>query len=214
MLSQGWKTDIELINESYYQHIVEEGLTDYIKGFTRKIFKRGKDKSEGFDDVLIDQLEDHIKKLTDRLKAEGPDAIKKFLDIMKNESDIEFKGVVESNSRKILKSLRYGVDVAADGIANFIYNFIEDAQGGFVYTSRDWKKTPFKSSFNITGEDAESVDRNSPRNILNEIENVVKSANLNKSFGFNSNATNMVADKLAELSDKLRSSAGSRRTRD
>jgi hypothetical protein len=86
MHHRGWKSDIELMNEAYNQHIVEEGLMDYFKGFTRKLFKRVEDKAEGFDgEVVLDQLEDQIKNLTDRLKAEGPDAVVKFLDIMKKE---------------------------------------------------------------------------------------------------------------------------------
>ena len=212
MHHRGWKSDIELMNEAYNQHIVEEGLMDYFKGFTRKLFKRVEDKAEGFDgEVVLDQLEDQIKNLTDRLKAEGPDAVVKFLDIMKKEAGIEFKGAVESNSKKILKSLRYGVDVAADGLANFIYELIEMGRGN---NSSDADYKPFITSLDITDEDAEVFDEDSPRNILKEIESVVKDANLNKSFGFNRKATNIIAVKLAVLSDKLRSSVQSHEDRD
>jgi len=202
-----WKTDIELINEAYYQRLVEEGLIDYFKGFSRKLFKRAENKVEEFDDdVFMDQLDDQLKKLTDRLKEEGPDAVKKFLNIVKQEADVEFKDAIESNSNKIFKSLRYGVDVAADGVANFIYNFIEAVRDG----SARGTERPFTSSLNKTEEDAERVDKGSPRSILMNIENIAKEASLNKSFGFNSEVTIMVADKLAELSNELSSLAQSR----
>jgi hypothetical protein len=120
------KNDIDLIFESYNQHVLEESVLSFFKDFSKKLFSATKDKYAGFDDELIEEL-------SERLRKSGPEGLEAFLQTLKKEGGKEFEGALSGGIRKIAKAMRFGFDSGIDAVTDIIYDVIA---GGEENTQR------------------------------------------------------------------------------
>lgn len=213
------RTEIELIAEQYNKVLIEEGLLDFFKSFTKRLFSRTKDKYEGFDEELIEDL-------ANRLRDGGPRAIEAFLEELKKSGGEEFEGVLTQSIKKISQALKYGVDAAVDAVSGLIYEIVDGlfapqvGEADYRQIGRDrytdsshvhdldnydvWTGAP------VNAEGEEDHDKvlayDPPRKVLREMERHLVSMLTNKSFGFSAEMSLEMAERAIELAEKLKRS--------